>query len=98
MLADTKAQLDFCVNLSLGGWLAGLLYIGLAVAAWRLPAPWMPVIAVIVGFGGYWLAASAAMNFGSYVKSAFDLYRGELPISWALTCHARLRLNARCGA
>ena len=33
---------------------------------------------MIVGFGGYWLAASAAMNFGSYVKSAFDLYRGEL--------------------
>jgi hypothetical protein len=78
MLADAKAEVDFCVNLSLGGWLAGLLYLGLAVAAWRLPALWMPVIAVIVGWASYWLATSAAMNFGSYVKSAFDLYRGEL--------------------
>jgi hypothetical protein len=78
MLGDAKAQLDFCVNLSLGGWLVCLLYLGLALSAWRLPAPWVPVIAVVVAWGGYRLATSAAMNFGDYVKSAFDLYRGEL--------------------
>ena len=45
MLADSKAQLDFCVNLSLGGWLAIPLYIGLALAERRLPGLWLPVLA-----------------------------------------------------
>jgi hypothetical protein len=78
MLADAKAQLDFCVNLSLGGWLAWLLYLALAVATWRLPAPWVPVITMVVGWGAYWLATGAAIHFDGYVKSEFDLYRREL--------------------
>lgn len=78
MLADAKAQLDFCINLSLSGWFTALLYLGLAGAAERMPMYWVPVIAVVVGYGSYWLAGSAAMNFGHYVKAAFDLYRNEL--------------------
>jgi hypothetical protein len=78
MLADAKAQLDFCVNVSLGGWFGGFLYLALAVGHWRLPAVWLLPVAVVVAGAGYWLAASALQNFGEYVKSAFDLYRGEL--------------------
>jgi hypothetical protein len=78
MLADAKAQIDFCVNLSLGGWLVSVLYLGLALAHWRHPSLWLLALAVVVGYGGYWLSASAVQNFGEYVKSAFDLYRGEL--------------------
>lgn len=78
MLADAKAQLDFCINLSLGGWLTALLHSGLALAHWRLPAPWALVLACLVGWVGYRLATSAAAGFGTYVKAAFDLYRGEL--------------------
>jgi hypothetical protein len=81
MLADAKAQLDFCVNLSLGGWLMVLLYLGLAVAEWQVTALstlWIPALALLVAYSGYWLAMNAASNFGGYVKSAFDLYRSEL--------------------
>src|SRR4051794_4521931 len=80
MLADAKAQLDFCVNLSLGGWLVVPLYIGLAAAERQMPALatlCIPVLGLLIGRGGYWLATSAATNFGGYVKSVFDLYRGE---------------------
>jgi hypothetical protein len=78
MIADAKAQLDFCINLSLGSWLAGLCYIVLAAANQQLPAPWIPVVAVVVGWAGYRLALAAAMGFGTHVNSAFDLYRSEL--------------------
>jgi hypothetical protein len=79
MLADAKAQLDFCINLSLCGWLAFLLYLALAVEGREAPpALWVPLAAAAVGCGSYWMATNAAMNYGAEVKAAFDLYRGEL--------------------
>ena len=78
MIADAKAQLDFCINLSFGGWLIGLLYLVFATWYRCLPQVWLLLPVVIVGFGGYRLSGSALRNYGEYVKSAFDLYRGDL--------------------
>ena len=78
MIANSKAQLDFCINVSVGSWLAALSYVALACINRQLPALWIPLLAAAVGWVGYWLALSAAAGFGTYVKSAFDLYRSEL--------------------
>lgn len=78
MLADAKAQLDFCANLAAGGIVAALVHLGLAFAWWQLPAPGLALGGLALAMLGYELALSAAAQFGAYVKSAFDLYRGDL--------------------
>jgi hypothetical protein len=78
ILADAKAQLDFCVNLVTGGVLVTLAHLGLALWYWQLPGPWLILLGIAAAILGYQLALSAAAQFGGYVKSAFDLYRGDL--------------------
>jgi hypothetical protein len=78
MLADAKAQLDFCANLMFGGLAVALVYLGLALALRQFPEPWLAPGALALAVLGYELALSAAAQFGSYIKSAFDLYRADL--------------------
>ena len=78
LLNGAKSRLDFFVNLLLTGVLT-LLVFALG-SAWTGTVPsTAPVIAglTLVIFG-YKLASAAASEFGIYVKSGFDLYRGEL--------------------
>lgn len=77
-LADAKAQLDFCVNLTFSAASMTMLHLGLGLWRFDLPAPWLGPIGLGLAAVGYWLSLSAASQFGGYVKTAFDLYRGDL--------------------
>jgi hypothetical protein len=77
-LAGAKAQLDFCVNLTVIGWAAAVLPLLLALYTRSFPFVWFPLGGAAVGVVGYMLALSAVGQLGHYMKSAFDLYRGEL--------------------
>jgi hypothetical protein len=77
-LAEANSLLAFFVNLAVSGTATLILYLALAVWARQLPMVWIPVVAVAVAVGSYHEASGQAMQYGIHVKSAFDLYRGEL--------------------
>lgn len=78
LLADAKAQLDFCVNLIVASSVAFVLNIVLAVEQEKYHNFWFLLVWFGMGICSYWLSLSSAMQFGHYVKSTFDLYRGDL--------------------
>jgi hypothetical protein len=75
---DAKAQVDFWVNIWLGGLLVAILYGALCIASWDGPRPWIPVIALLVAFFAAGGARALVGEWGALVMSAFDLFRGEL--------------------
>lgn len=77
-LSQAKSMVDFFINLSAGGALLVILYIVLMIWSLRLPQPWLPILAGIVSIGSYRLSLSALGQYGQHVRSAFDLYRGDL--------------------
>jgi len=77
-LGEAKSLMDFFVNLMVGGGIISLLYLVIAVWTWRLPSAWVPLLAIAVSTGSYWAALVEVGQYGTHVKSAFDLYRGEL--------------------
>ena len=77
-LAEEKAQLDFSVNTLLTGLVLVLLYGGLAIAAWDIPAIWLLAGSAVLAVFGYFAANAALETYGQYVKSAFDLFRPQL--------------------
>ena len=83
-VSNSKAQLDFFVNLSLGGWLAAASYVVLAAIQQRFEVPWLLGLTVFVALGTYWLALTAASNYGEAVMSCFDLYRDSLAFQLGL--------------
>ncbi len=78
IIADAKAQVDFCANLVLIGTVLAVAYVVLAFALWRLPEPWLAAGGLALALGGYRLALGAAAQFGNCVRTAFDLYRVDL--------------------
>lgn len=78
ILADSKAQIDFCANLCLSGALTTLVHLALALGRWTFPEAWIALVGAAFAVLGYELTLSASGQFGSYVKSAFDLYRADL--------------------
>jgi hypothetical protein len=77
-LAEARAQLNFAVNLMLVGFLVLALYATLAITHWSLPAFWLPAALVAISALGYFTALSSLTVYGTYVKSAFDLFRADL--------------------
>jgi hypothetical protein len=75
---DSKAQVDFWVNVLLGSWLTLFLYGALAFVHRVAPQPWLPAVALIVAWFGSYGARQAAGEWGSLVMSAFDLFRADL--------------------
>jgi hypothetical protein len=78
LIDDAKAQLDFFVNIMYGAALSLVLYVALAVGNNALPAWWIIFVCTYTIFVSYSCIVNAAEHWGEYVKSAFDLYRGEL--------------------
>lgn len=85
LLADAKAQVDFAVNMWAAGALGTFVYAALAVWRLALPEPWLVVIGLAMCVVAYQLALQAAAQFGGHVKSAFDLYRGDLATALGLS-------------
>ena len=77
-IEDDKAQLDFWVNLWLGGLLTAALYVALYFWSGLSPERWIPVVALAVAFVAWRGALIAAGEWGNLVMSAFDLFRGDL--------------------
>jgi hypothetical protein len=78
LISAAKAQLDFCVNLIATSAFTLILYIALATWARHFPSLWVPCSAVGVMILSYFLTITSVNRYGIYVKSAFDLFRGEL--------------------
>jgi hypothetical protein len=70
--------LAFFVNLAVTGIATFFFYLSLAVWTQQLPSPWLPVFAAALSIGSYRAALEQVKQYGVHVKSAFDLYRGEL--------------------
>jgi hypothetical protein len=75
---DAKAQLDFWVNLWVGGLVVALFYGVLFAAKGLVPQPWIPAVALLIAFFAANGARAAAGQWGALVMSAFDLFRGDL--------------------
>ena len=78
MIDDAKAQVDFWVNLWAGSLVATLLYGALYAAKGLAPQPWIPAVALLIAFFAANGARAAAGEWGAFVMSAFDLFRGDL--------------------
>jgi hypothetical protein len=77
-IAESKAQLDFCINILLTGLVVLFTYGYLAFTMEKLPDWWLAIAGLVAVVLGYRIAADALHQYGEYVKSAFDLHRGDL--------------------
>jgi hypothetical protein len=87
LIDDSKSQVDWWVNLSVLSFTLMIEFWSLVFYKWKLTLPWhftiLNIIVPLAIFGLLnwffaWRASSAAAGWGSYVKSAFDLYRFDL--------------------
>jgi hypothetical protein len=87
LIDDAKAQVDWWVNLGVISILLLIEFWGAVYSKWGLTLGWfynilnilVPlVIVVLLNWFFLWRATSAAVGWGDYVKSAFDLYRFSL--------------------
>lgn len=87
LIDDAKAQVDWWVNLGVMSFLFLIEFWYVVFSKWGLIPTWyITALNIIVPLGIYavinlfllWRATSAAIGWGDYVKSAFDLYRFAL--------------------
>jgi hypothetical protein len=78
LLAEAQSLLNFCVNLIVAGLATTTLYVALSVWTRHLPSFWILLVTIVGSFAMYVLAKDAVLEYGDYVKGAFDLYRSEL--------------------
>ncbi len=78
LIDSAKAHVDFWVNL---GSLSLLLVLG-NVCLWaiysKIPPLWLLIVSVIIMLVSPWRAQRLAVEWGDYVKGAFDVYRFKL--------------------
>jgi len=77
-LAEANSLLSFFVNISVAGAVTSVVYLALVIRARQVPMVWIPVVAVAISAASYRAALVQALRYGEQVKSAFDLYRGDL--------------------
>jgi hypothetical protein len=78
LISESKSQLDFCINLLAASGLTLVFYIAVVLWKHQLESLWVPCSAIVVFLFGHLVSTTAVGQFGVYVKSAFDLYRGDL--------------------
>jgi hypothetical protein len=87
LIDDAKSQVDWWVNVGVMSLLFLIEFWCVVFAKWKLtPEWWVTVLNIVVPLGLFslvnwfllWRATSAAIGWGDYVKSAFDLYRFAL--------------------
>lgn len=87
LIDDAKAQVDWWVNLGVMSLLFLIEFWYVVFSKWGLTSPWyITVLNLLLPLSIYallnvflsWRVTSAAIGWGDYVKSAFDLYRFAL--------------------
>jgi hypothetical protein len=78
MLNAAKAQTDFWLNLWLLSFLLLFEYLLIAITALEIKMPWFPFVVAALIYLSAVKAASAAIQWGDFVKAAYDLYLPDL--------------------
>jgi hypothetical protein len=95
LMADAEANVSFWVNLWFAALLVAAVDLGwMAIDHWRaIDEPswrWSWLVALVLSWFFAELARAASVEWGEYVKSAFDLYRGALARQLGLASDATL--------
>lgn len=87
LIDDAKSQVDWWVNLGVMSFFFLIEFWYVVFSKWGVTSSWfitsvniiIPLaVFALINWGLLWRATSAAIGWGDYVKSAFDLYRFEL--------------------
>ncbi|HNS49864.1 MAG TPA: hypothetical protein PKO09_01645 [Anaerolineae bacterium] len=71
---DAKAQVDFWINLSLLSLLLVIGYVATCIYAWQIKMLWFPFVLTGIALVTFYRARSAAVEWGDFVKAAFDVF------------------------
>lgn len=77
-IEESEAQVNFWINICLLGSIIIIEYIALSLFTTSVPFLWIPAIAGMVVFIAFAKARNAAVEWGNWVKSAFDIYLFDL--------------------
>ncbi len=78
LMDNAKTQVDFWVNFGFLGFLLSLEYAGFAIYTRSLPAWWMFLLILLVTAISPHFAREFAVEWGDYVKAAFDVFAPQL--------------------
>lgn len=78
IVEDEKAQMDFWINIWLGGWLGLIFYVYMCVYSKDILHLWVLPIIMLISWSSSESASAAAVRFGILTTSAFDLFRLKL--------------------
>ncbi len=79
LIDNAKTQVDFWINISILSFLLLMEYIGLAIYTKSLVVFWLPMLLLaIVAWLSPRFAISFAVQWGNYVKAAFDVFTPKL--------------------
>ena len=78
LMDNAKTQVDFWVNIGFLSILLLLEYAGLAIYTRSLEAWWIPVLIFVMAVFSPNFARNSAVEWGDYVKSAFDVFAPKL--------------------
>jgi hypothetical protein len=78
LMDNAKTQVDFWMNVGFLSILLLLEYAGLAIYTKSLEAWWIPILILVVAVFSPGFARNSAVEWGDYVKSAFDVFAPKL--------------------
>jgi hypothetical protein len=85
-ISETKAQMDFAVNLYFVLIIVFVEYLILAVITISIPSIWFPVVVFFFSWFSYKMTVNSAKVWGEDVKTVFDLYRYDLLRKMEILC------------
>lgn len=78
LINEAKTQTDFWLNIWFLGILLVLEYLALTIYSFHLNLLWVPFLIVGIIFFASWMARRAALEWGDWVKGAFDIFLPKL--------------------
>jgi hypothetical protein len=78
LIEGARAQVDFWVNLGIVFVMLQIEYIAFAFITWTSLKEWVIMLLIMLGAIAQLRATSSAVEWGDFVKSAFDVYRFSL--------------------
>jgi hypothetical protein len=78
LIDNAKSQVDFWVNIGFLSVLLLIEYIGLAIYTKILVDWWIAVLILLTAMVSLYFAQNSAIEWGDFVKAAFDVYRFRL--------------------
>ena len=78
LIDDAKTYVDFWANVWFFGIVVFMEYVALAWHTHQRPLLWIPFIALLASTVAFFRAQTSAIEWGDFVKSAFDTYLVDL--------------------